>query len=353
MKKVDERDIIFSRMNIIQGSPIYDEYYLQRPELKLQDDILRSLPHMGTKEGKIYNRLDSPIVDASFHFLNDMKDLSDGIRNPVKVEVDPELITKKIKGLAKYYNAKLIGVAQMKEDHYYSHRGRRSELYGEKVDATHQYGIVFAVEMEQEMIFKAPLLPEEVAVTKGYIDAAIIGMVLSYYIRELGYSARNHMDGNYLMVAPLVAQDAGLGEIGRNGLLSTKKYGPRIRLGVVTTDLPLVADEKIDFGLKELCSICKNCAKTCPAKAIHSGESSDVDGQKVWKINPENCYKRWRQLGTDCGICLASCPLSTTVSEGLIDQMKESGQAREEILKQFHANHQFRGYNKNKISWLE
>lgn len=353
MKKVDERDVIFSRMNLVPGSFQYEKYYRERPEIKLQDDILRSLPHMGTKEGKVYNRLDSPIVDASFHFLSDLKDLSEGIENPTKVEIDSEVMTKKIKGLAKYYNAKLIGITHMKDDHYYSHKGRRSECYDEKIDATHQYGIVFAVEMEQEMIFKAPLLPEGVAVTKGYIDAAMIGMVLSYYIRELGYSARNHMDGNYLVIAPLVAQDAGLGEIGRNGLLTTKKYGPRVRLGVVTTDMPLVVDEKINFGLKELCSICENCAKTCPAKAIPLGEASDVDGQKGWKINPENCYKRWRQLGTDCGICLASCPLSTMVSEELIDQMKESRQTREEILEKFHVNHQFRAYNKNKIDWLE
>lgn len=353
MKKVDERDVIFSRMNIVPDSPRYDEYYGEKPERKIQDDILRSLPLMGTKEGKIYNEINSPIIDASFNFLNDIKGLSEGTENPVKVEIDPEVITKRIKGLATYYNAELVGVTKMKEDHYYSHKGRRSEDYGEKIDVMHKYGIVFAVEMEQEMIFKAPFLPEAVAVAKGYINAAMIGMVLSYYIRELGYSARNHMDGNYLVIAPLVAEDAGLGEIGRNGLLTTKKYGSRVRLGIVTTDLPLVFDEKISFGLKELCALCGNCAKYCPAKAIASGEPSGEDGEKRWKINPENCYRKWRELGTDCGICLASCPLSTSVSEVLIDRMKESEQARREILEQFHADYHNRPYNKEPIPWLD
>ena len=45
-----------------------------------------------------------------------------------------------------------------------------------------------------------------------------------------------------------MAVDAGLGELGRNGLLLTEKYGPRVRLCKVFTDLPLEPDEPIDLG---------------------------------------------------------------------------------------------------------
>ncbi len=91
----------------------------------------------------------------------------------------------------------------MKPEYYYTLRGRKTENYKEPVEAKDHYAIVFAVEMDQEMINRAPQLEEVIAVVKGYMDAGMIGMVLSYMIRELGYEARNHMDGNYLLIARL------------------------------------------------------------------------------------------------------------------------------------------------------
>ena len=51
---------------------------------------------------------------------------------------------------------------------------------------------------------------------------------------------------------------AGLGEYGRLGLLITKEFGPRVRLGKIFTNLPLAPDRPIRFGVKEFC-------ETCPA----------------------------------------------------------------------------------------
>lgn len=67
-------------------------------------------------------------------------------------------------------------------------------------------------------------------------------MQLAEFMRSIGYPARAHIDGSYRVVCPLVARDAGLGEIGRMGLLMTPELGPRVRIAVVTTDLPLVPD---------------------------------------------------------------------------------------------------------------
>ena len=236
---------------------------------------------------------------------------------------------------------------------YHSHRGRSKETYGNPIEITDKYAIVFALEMEPEMVFKAPLVPEAVAVSKGYVNAAVTGMVLAYYIRELGYDARNHMDGNYLVIAPLVARDAGIGEIGRTGLLTTKEYGPRVRLGVVTTNMPLIADKETCYGIKELCDICGNCFKNCPVKAIPEGEQKEENGQKKWKVNHENCYSQWRKLGTDCGVCIASCPLSSPVRKELLDKMKESEEVRETILEDYFKKNKARAHNKEKIDWLD
>ncbi len=352
MKKNDERDTMFSRMNLKKDSETYQTYYKRRPDLKEKDDYLRSLPPLGSTEGKTYDALNSPIVDAAFQFLGDIKTFAEGEPAKECIDVDPEVLTKKIKGLAKYYGAKIVGVTKMEDYHYYSYRGRHAENYGEPIQRKHKYGIVFAVEMEKEMIFKAPLQAESIAVTKGYVDAAVIGMMVAYYIRALGYASRNHMDGNYLVIAPVVAHDAGVGEMGRNGLLITKKYGPRVRLGVVTTDAELIVDTPRKIGVEKLCQACQNCAYNCPVQAIDKSEKVNSKTKK-WQVDHEKCFGQWLKLGSDCGVCIASCPLSDSVPAELIDQMQENEEAMTAIITAFKEKNGKRAFNKEKIDWID
>jgi reductive dehalogenase len=308
---------------------------------------------MGGEGSAMFDRVNSPIVDAAFKYLSDIKKFSEGIPAKDKIEISPAEITEKIKGLAKFYNANLVGITEMKDYHYYSHRGRHEENYGEEITEKHKYGIVFAITMDREMIMRAPKLSEAIGVVKGYVDAATTGMMLSYYIRELGYDARNHMDGNYLVVAPLVAADAGIGEFGRNGLIITKQYGACVRLGVVTTDMPLIPDKKDDFGVKEFCTDCGRCARTCPGKAISKIDMEETDGVTRWKINAEECYRRWRCLGTDCAICIANCPFTYGIPEDLVSNIKSSKETRENILKKFEEQYGIRPIIREDADWLK
>ncbi len=124
-------------------------------------------------------------------------------------------------------------------------------------------------------------------------------------------NARAHIDGNYEVVCPLVARDAGLGEIGRMGLLMTPKLGPRVRIGVVTTNLPLNIDNPLnDYSMIDFCIKCKKCADSCPSQAISFDNMQEVDGVKRWQINQETCFSLWCSLGTDCGRCMSVCPFS-------------------------------------------
>ncbi|MDW7709924.1 MAG: hypothetical protein SCH98_05575 [Deferrisomatales bacterium] len=75
-----------------------------------------------------------------------------------------------------------------------------------------------------------------------------------------------------------MAVDAGLGEISRMGYVITKEYGPRVRLGGVTTDLPLVPDRPVDIGVEDFCTICKKCARCCPSRSIPRDEPKMVNG---------------------------------------------------------------------------
>jgi ferredoxin len=353
MKRIDERKTMFARMNYKVGSREYDDYYKNNMEQKNKDDELRELPNIGGEGTATYHPVHSPLADAGFGFLADIKHLASGSVNPKKAIIDPVEATEKLKKFARYFGASLVGITEMKEDHYYSHRGRQPENYGEPVNEFHKFGLVFAVEMDKEMINRAPQMEEMIEVTKGYVSAAIIGMWLSYYIRELGYDARNHMDGNYLVVAPLVAQDAGLGEIGRTGILITKPFGSRVRLGVVTTDMPLVADEFSGFGIPEFCEICGKCVKTCPGKAIPSGDRKMIDGVLRWQIIQESCYGMWRRLGTDCGICISACPFSQEIPQEQIDRMKGSPDTMKKILKEHEEKHGIRPYTRQPLDILK
>lgn len=261
--RIDERDVMFSRMSRKKNTKEYDNYYNKNPNLKEIDDEIRNLPEMDSDETAFYSPINSPIVSATFDFLSDIKNLVNGPDiSENRLEDSPDNFTAKIKGLAKYYGADLCNITKCDESYYYSHRGREDNIYGDKVDNLYKNTIVFAVEMDKNYIDTAPKLPESIEVTKGYLDTAIIGMILTYYIKHLGYNARNHMDGNYEIILPLAAKKAGLGDIGRHGILITEKYGSRIRLGTVSTDLPLVADLESDFSVYDFCEICQKCILT-------------------------------------------------------------------------------------------
>ena len=73
------------------------------------------------------------------------------------------------------------------------------------------------------MVSAAPSASIVMESGQQYLGSGIIALQVAAFIRNLGFEARAHIDGNYEVVCPLVARDAGLGEIGRMGLLMTPK----------------------------------------------------------------------------------------------------------------------------------
>ncbi len=349
MKRFDERDNMIARMNLQMNSKCYNDYYERHPEKKDIDNQLRSLPDLCSEGSLTYHPLHSRLPIAVYKLLGDINPFSEGPESTTKVDVDPEIISKKLKKFALYFGAVKVGITEMKDEFYYSHRGRKESSYGNVVTPKHKYAIVFAIEMDQDMINRAPEIEEVIEVCKGYLDAGIIGLVLANFIRELGYEARNHMDANYLVVAPLVAESAGLGQLGRIGVLVTKEYGPRIRLGIVTTNMELISDDPDDFGLPEFCKLCRRCAETCSSNAIPSTSGDNVNGHLKWEINAEACYKKWRSLGTDCGICLSACPFSQGIDLEKIKYMKGNVEIMADILKDHNQKHGVREHIKKPL----
>jgi ferredoxin len=310
LERLDERDIIFSRAKYDAGTEAYQEYYARHPELKSIDDTIRRLPELCKPGSVLYHELESRIPDSNFGVLEDMRGLAEGFASGDTVDVDPAAMSRRLKWLANYYGAVGAGIARLKEDHVYTHVGRGPGVYGERVDLDHSFALVFTVEMDRLLVRQAPRMPVLLESGRQYLRAAMIAIPIASYIRSLGYSARAHTDGNYRIVVPPVAVDAGLGEIGRIGLLMTPNLGPRVRLGAVTTDMPLIPDAPVSFGAIDFCQTCRKCAENCPAGAISYGERKNVRGVRKWQVHQEACYAYWRKIGTDCAMCVSVCPYS-------------------------------------------
>jgi reductive dehalogenase len=201
-----------------------------------------------------------------------------------------------------------VGVTELRDYHLY-HTVGRGEDYGKPVEREHKYALALTVEMDKEMIDAAPFGPTVMESAQQYLRSGTTAIQAAEFIRQLGYPARAHIDGNYRVVCPLVARDAGLGEIGRMGLLMTPELGPRVRIAVVTTDLPLVVDERrYDSSTIDFCIRCKKCAEACPSKAIPFGDRVEIEGVQRWRINSEVCFTFWCVIGTDCARCVKVCP---------------------------------------------
>lgn len=120
--------------------------------------------------------------------------------------------------------------------------------------------------------------------------------------------------GNWqaLISHKLVARQAGLGWIGRNCLLITPGFGPRVRLATVLTDAPLPASQPLENG----CGECRLCVAICPSHAIRGPLFSENEGREV-RLDPATCAaysdRRKEQFGvnvsgTVCGLCAYVCP---------------------------------------------
>jgi len=309
--RLDEREIMFARARLQEGTPSFEEFYGSlRPDLAEVDRELRRMPKLGMPGGRFHKEKDSAYFQALFDYIEEIHHLGDIVtpRRAEPLEISAEEATRRVKAFARHLGALEVGITPLKDHHLYSHVGRGQGVWGDPVTLDHRFIIVFTVEMEQELIRNAPLMPAIAESANRYLRGTVIAASLAGYSSRLGYRARAHVDGNYRVVATAAAVDAGLGEIGRLGLLITPTHGPRVRLAAVTTDLPLVPDKPRPFGVQDFCRICLKCADCCPGRAIPHGDRREVRGLLKWQSSQEDCYRYWLRAGTDCGLCIAVCP---------------------------------------------
>lgn len=112
-----------------------------------------------------------------------------------------------------------------------------------------------------------------------------------------------------LFTHKIAATSAGIGWIGRNGLLISPVYGPRLSLATVLTDAPLKVNTPIDSSM---CGDCMLCVDFCPSGAITGKEWSRRDPFiELVVLNKCSSYKKSSRAvrgKPNCGLCINICP---------------------------------------------
>jgi len=324
VERYDERKQVFARNRALRpGSEQYEFFYDTHPEFKGFDDRRRRQGGAIGQPGLIDTPHEGPNVAATLASLALPHDLSTSDKTKPKphphlegkrIVMTPAEATERAKGFTRLLGADLVGVTRIDPNWVYSHVGEifneNWDDWGGETQVEHEFAVVFAVEMALDMLGSAPHTPATVESMHKYADGAYIATGVARYIANMGYSATAHHLRHYeVMLVPL-AVDAGLGELSRMGYLISKEYGPRIRLGAVTTNLNLIPDKPADLGVEDFCSACKKCVEACPPRAIPMEEKVVVNGTLRWKINDQKCFGYWGRTGTDCSICMRVCPWS-------------------------------------------
>ena len=319
----------FSQKNDVFSRSFWDSTIRSKKSELFYDTYRKPLKRWRKAEG--FTQKDYALRNAAWHVTDIFAELKeaedrregfldaftlqrDGPQEKIPVE-SPKAMSAEIKRVAKVFGADLVGVTVLDERWLYTHSYSASTQSEKPNVLPHGLTnvIMIAQEMDHELIQTVPSALSGTATGLGYSQDALVLLSLAQYIRNLGYQALASMNDTALAI-PLAIQ-AGLGEYGRHGLLITKEFGPRVRLGKIFTDLPLAPDKPIRFGVREFCDICYRCATACPAKAISHFipteevyNQSNIVGIRKWSVNGERCFNFWANQNSDCSICIRVCP---------------------------------------------
>ena len=135
---------------------------------------------------------------------------------------------------------------------------------------------------------------------------------VKYYIPPVAQQSEDTLTAMFSF--KFAAVHAGIGWIGKNDVIITEKYGPRIRLSAILIDYPFPYGEIISES--KCPTDCHSCISACPYHAL-SGETWSIDVYRDALIDYTLCNEKrtsfMQLLGRKnaCGLCLAACPIGT------------------------------------------
>jgi len=209
------------------------------------------------------------------------------------------------------WGADLVGFANFERFNRYPQENRPRE--GTKTI------IVLAIWMEDPILdlwLHPPSWKDQGKPDRAFEDEILRGVSLrlSHWLEREGYWTQpaKYEPGLYLKEAGVLA---GLGIIGRNNLLITERYGPRVRLRAVYTNASFESDpimENLDY-----CCECNRCVEACPAKAFDNGR---YDKNTCLSYCENNLKKVSQYSVLWCMECSNVCPIGLRTSRVCEDE---------------------------------
>ena len=247
---------------------------------------IRIMPSLMSNMKKVVNTLpknpQNPLTEASPDFLQELKEYAQSV------------------------GTNIIGFTKLPRDLIFQENG-----------ILHENTIVLAMEMDWDKMEVAPSRPTQVMIMETYDTLGIAANKIADFLREHGFSAMaGHPLGGMALYPPL-AQNAGLGWIGRNGLLITPEFGPRVRLAAIYTsiaNLPFSQDNEHTW-VRDYCDSCGICIRKCPPEAIRE-IAMKHDYGRVSHIVTEKCFPYFAEY-FGCSICIKVCPFNRRSYEDL------------------------------------
>ena len=250
------------------------------------------------------------------------KDIIDHIAlmssNPVSGEKapipqEPEFLTPHIKSFGYFLKADIMGTCKVPGSAYYSH-----DKLGNPISPRYENAVVIVMRKELKAMRASTghdWMGDPISF-QSYQHLGMAAETMANYIRRLGWDASPQYGpsfvNKYSVLLPPLLLAAGIGEVSRAGIILNPFLGLAYKAAVVLTDMPIIPDQPIDFGLQDFCGDCKICAKNCPSKAISMGEKVMYNGYETWKLDTRRCasYNFTNKNGTMCNTCVKSCPWS-------------------------------------------
>ncbi len=222
---------------------------------------------------------------------------------------DPRAVTRHIKKLAYFLGADMVGVCRLMPSAVY-----KTDYDGNPVEADYKFAIVVLNVKDTDTIrasYGREWVDDPVSF-QVYQKCALQCINIADYICRLGYPAFPSIVGTYkTLMTPLIIE-AGLGEGSRIGIALNPFVGASFKAAAVLTDLPLVPDKPIDFGLQDYCASCRICAEQCAMRAVSDREKEIYNGYETYRLNIRLCLSgvMMNPIGNMCQRCTKMCPFN-------------------------------------------
>lgn len=173
------------------------------------------------------------------------------------------------------------------------------------------YGKQLTLKTYKETDFESGIMQAKDVINKvvAKIETILKTQSIKYFIPPVAQKSEEEL------LAPFsfkyAAVNAGLGWIGRNDVVITEKYGPRVRLSAILIDENFTYAEGITES--KCPKDCNLCVQVCPHNAL-KGETWNLKKLRTELIDYHLCNEmRSKYISThgrknSCGLCLAVCP---------------------------------------------